>query len=393
MLLFIFLVIAEFFTPFVLKQHYFNNNRGMYFVTLTAHVILSAWTWINYIGFISYDSFFDNPRHVWLMMNMAGIIVAIIFPRILLIILHFTGRIINFRNGTEKRRYTNTGLGIMAFILIVTILSAGPGRFHFTTEEVVLGVKDLNKDLDGIKIVQISDLHLNSFYHHKQQLAGVMEKVNQLKPDLLINTGDFVSFGWRETERYDTILSHASGRFGNFAILGNHDAGTYNPDFTEADKRNNILLINRFIKASGYDVLEDENRIIKVGSASISISGVTTGGRHPDMTHGDLGKALKGTDSADFKLLLTHDPNHWAESVTGKTDVNLTLSGHTHGMQMGILTKKFKWSPSKYFYPHWNGLYKTGDQYQYVNRGLGCLAIPFRIWMPPEITLITLKRL
>jgi hypothetical protein len=109
------------------------------------------------------------------------------------------------------------------------------------------------------------------------------------------------------------------------------------------------------------------------------------------MIHGNLTKAISGLDSVDLKILLSHDPNHWAEAVTGKTDIGLTLSGHTHGMQMGIITKKFKWSPSKYFYPHWNGLYITGNQYQYVNRGLGILAIPFRIGMPPEITILTIK--
>jgi predicted MPP superfamily phosphohydrolase len=108
--------------------------------------------------------------------------------------------------------------------------------------------------------------------------------------------------------------------------------------------------------------------------------------------HGDLEKAIAGLDSVDLKILMTHDPNHWAMAVKGKTNIDITLSGHTHGMQMGIYTKKFKWSPSMYFYPHWGGLYSEGKQFHYVNRGLGVLAIPFRIWMPPEITIITIKQ-
>jgi len=117
---------------------------------------------------------------------------------------------------------------------------------------------------------------------------------------------------------------------------------------------------------------------------------VVTGGRHPNMIHGDLRKAMEGTDSADFKIFLCHDPNQWETDVAGKTNIDLTLSGHTHGMQMGVITKWFRWSPSEYFYPHWNGLYSQGNQYHYVNRGLGTFVIPFRIWMPPEITVITL---
>jgi predicted MPP superfamily phosphohydrolase len=201
-----------------------------------------------------------------------------------------------------------------------------------------------------------------------------------------------VSFGWREYERDDTILSKAKSRYGNYAILGNHDVGTYDPFFTEADRDNNILIIINLIKASGYQVLNDEFKIINIGKARIALIGVITKGRHPHMIHGNLDKAISGLDSVDLKILLTHDPNHWTEEVTGKTDIDITLSGHTHGMQMGIITKRFRWSPAKYFYPHWNGLYTTGNQYQYVNRGLGVLAIPFRIWMPPEITIITVRK-
>ena len=120
--------------------------------------------------------------------------------------------------------------------------------------------------------------------------------------------------------------------------------------------------------------------------------GIITKGRYPDIIHGDLGKALSGLDSVDLKILLSHDPNQWETDVVSKTDIDITLSGHTHAMQMGIYTKKFRWSPAKYFYPHWNGLYTQGNQVHYVNRGLGVLAIPFRIWMPPEITVITLKK-
>ena len=110
------------------------------------------------------------------------------------------------------------------------------------------------------------------------------------------------------------------------------------------------------------------------------------------MIHGDLEKAKQGSDNADLRILISHDPNHWEEAVKGKTNIELTLAGHTHGMQMGIMSEKFRWSPAKYFYPHWNGLYKEGRQYQYVNRGLGVLSMPFRIWMPPEITVITIKK-
>jgi hypothetical protein len=324
-------------------------------------------------------------------MSLTGMICAVVVPRVILIIFHFPGRLIKIKNGGHIRWLTNTGMTIMILIFSIIALGTLYGRFNFKTESVTIKIKGLNKDLDGLKIVQLSDMHLSGFYHHRNLLQKVMEQVNTHEPDLILNTGDFVSYGWREFDKNDTILSKAKSRYGNFAVMGNHDFGTYHPFFTEADRDNNVLIMNQQIRSSGYKVLNDEFTIVNVGDAKIALIGVITMGRHPDITHGDLGKAISGLDSVDLKILLSHDPNHWAKAVTGKTDIDITLSGHTHGMQMGIITKKFKWSPSQYFYPHWSGLYSDGNQFQYVNRGLGVLAIPFRICMPPEITVITLK--
>ena len=390
--LFLILILTEILTLVVLRQHFYNRSKPKYYISLVIHIILSLWAWIIFFETTSYNSFYDNPKHVWLMMNMISIIIAIIIPRAILDLLHFSGKIVNIKHGTHLRGLTNTGLIIMVVILSIIAVSSSYGRFNFKVESVTINIEGLNNDLDSLKIVQLSDMHLTSFYHHKKQLQKVIDEVNHIKPDILINTGDFISFGWREFERDDTILSKAKSKYGNYAILGNHDVGTYDPYFTEADRDNNILIVNNIIKASGYQVLNDEFKTLTIGKARIAIIGVVTGGRHPHMTHGNLNRAISGIDSVDFKILLSHDPNHWDEEVKGKTDIDLTLSGHTHGMQMGIITKKFRWSPSKYFYPHWNGLYNSGHQYQYVNRGLGVLAIPFRIWMPPEITVITIKK-
>ena len=386
------LIVIEILMFVVLRQHFYNKSKAKYYISIIIHVILSIWLWIIYFETTFYNSFYDNPKHVWLMMNLTAIMIAVVFPRAIIIILHFTGKLINLKNGFHLRWLTNSGLVLMLVIFSTIAVSSLWGRFNFKTEYIIINIKGLNKDLDGLKIVQLSDMHLTSFYRHKKQLQRVITEVNQLNPDLLINTGDFISYGWREFERYDTILSKAKSRYGNFAILGNHDVGTYDPYFTEADKNNNILIMDSLIRTSGYQVLNDEFKIVNIGKARVALIGVVTGGRHPHMVHGNLDKAMAGLDSVDLKILLSHDPNHWAEAVTGKTDIDITLSGHTHGMQMGIITKKFRWSPAKYFYPHWNGLYTSGRQYQYVNRGLGVLAIPFRIWMPPEITVITVKK-
>ncbi len=391
MLVFTVLIIIEILFLVVLKEHWYNVSRPKFFVSLIIHSCLSLWLWFLLIKTTFYKGFFDTPVNVNDQMNLMGMISGVAIPRFLVITIHYTGKLIRIRKEGHVRWLTLTGMVLSSFIFIVIALGTLVGRFNFKTEEITIRFKDLPAGLNGLRIVHVSDMHLASFYRHPGRLKKEIEKVKALKPDLLINTGDFVSFGWREFGGYDTILNRAVSRFGNFAVLGNHDVGTYLPGASEADKNAIIQKNSELIISSGYHLLKNDHFFTIINGEKVAFIGVITGGRHPNITHGDLKKSIAGTDSADFKILLAHDPNQWEEEVAGKTDIDLTLSGHTHGMQMGIITKKFRWSPSKYFYPHWNGLFSEGSQSQYVNRGLGVLAIPFRIWMPPEITVITLE--
>ena len=390
MILLIVLIITEVLTLIVIRQHFYDKSWMRYYFFVTLNTVLSIWLWILWFKAVSYDGIFDEPDHIWILLNLAGMICAVVFPRILISVFHFTGRLIRRKSGGHNRVLTNTGL-ILA-LLIFTVLTIGTlvGRFNFKTENYTVKVKGLRNDLNGLTIVQISDLHLACYYHHKDLLLKVIENINELKPDILINTGDFITCGWREFGRFDTILSLSKAQYGKFAVMGNHDFGTYQPFFTEADKDNNVLIMNNLIRSSGYRLLNDEFTTLKIGEAEIAIIGVITKGSFPKIIHGDLSKAISGIGDVDLKILLSHDPNHWELATRGKTDIDLTLSGHTHAMQMGILTRKFKWSPAKFFYPRWNGLYREGEQQLIVNRGLGVLGIPFRIWMPPEISVITL---
>jgi predicted MPP superfamily phosphohydrolase len=392
MLLLSILIITEILTPVILREHFFSVSKVKYNFSIIIHFILSLWLWILFLETYGSRSFFDTPRHIWMMINLNGMLCAVVFPRVILNLCHFSGKLARIKSGDHLRWLTNTGMAIMVVIFSVSAFATLYGRFNFKTEEVAIKINGLNKDLDNLKIVQISDLHLACFYHHPRLLQEVMERITSYKPDLILNTGDFVTFGWREFDRNDTILSKAHSRYGNYAVLGNHDYGTYHPFFTESDRRNNVLILNKKIESSGYKVLSDEFTKVSIGDAKIGIIGIITMGSHPHIKHGDLGKAISGLDSVDLKILLSHDPNQWAMDTEGKTDIDITLSGHTHGMQLGIMTKNFRWSPAKYFYPHWNGLFSEGKQFHYVNRGLGILGIPFRFWMPPEITIITLKR-
>ncbi|HUU99733.1 MAG TPA: metallophosphoesterase [Bacteroidales bacterium] len=391
MSLFLILITTEILTFAVLRQHFYDTSLTRFYISSILNFALSIWLWMLFFEISLYQGLFDTPGHIWLLMNFTGVVCAIVFPRIMLIFFHFTGKLIKRKTGNHIRSLTRTGMIISLSVFIIIATGTVFGRFNFRTEEVQIKIRGLNQDLDKLRIVQLSDLHLASFHHHRHLLNKVMERVNSYDPDLIINSGDFVSYGWREFDGFDTILKIARSRLGNYAVLGNHDFGTYHPFFTEADRNNNVLLMNQFITSSGYRVLNDDFTMIRKGSAIIALSGVTTMGRFPEITYGNLRKAVAVPDSSDLKILILHDPNQWEYEVKGKTDIDLTLAGHTHGMQMGILTKRFKWSPSQYFYPRWSGLYSEKDQFLVVNRGLGVLSIPFRIWMPPEITVIVLE--
>ena len=384
------LIITEIFSYVAIRQHFYEKSWMRFYFFLTNHIVVSIWLWILYFEGLSYNGIFDEPAHLWVLLNFGGIICGVVIPRIIFIFFHFLGVFANRKRGVHKRSLTNAGLIFAVLIFLVVLEGTLVGRFNFRTERVTVKIKGLSHDLEGLKIVQISDLHLSSFYHNKATLAGVMDKINKEHPDILINTGDFVTYGWREFDSFDTILRAGVSKYGNFAIMGNHDFGSYDPFYTEADRNDNVLLMHKKIISSGYRLLNDEFSMLRIGNARIAMIGVTTRGSFTKIKHGDLTRAISGIDSADLKILLAHDPNQWDKDVTGKTDINLTFSGHTHGMQMGIMTKKFRWSPARFFYPRWNGLYREGDQFLYVNRGLGVLGIPFRIWMPPEITVITL---
>ncbi len=392
MIVFILLALTEVLTFTVLRHHLYERHLILFYVSSVFNAVLSLWLWILTFEIILYNGIFDTPRHIWMIMNFSGMIFAVIFPRILIIFLHFTGTFFRRRTGRELRWITTTGLVVSVIIFLIIAEGTIFGRFNFRTEEYEVRIDGLKKELDGLKIVQISDLHLASFSHHREKLKNVMETINREDPDLIINTGDFVSYGWREFDRNDTILSVAKSRLGNFAVLGNHDFGTYHPHFSEAERNNNVLLISQLVRASGYTLLNDEHTYVMSGEAKIALIGVNTMGSFPDIIYGDLDKALGGLEKADLTLLLTHDPNQWEKEIMDNNAIDITFAGHTHGMQIGIITRKFRWSPAKFFYPQWNGLFSKEGRYLIVNRGLGVLGIPARIWMPPEISVIKITR-
>jgi predicted MPP superfamily phosphohydrolase len=390
--LFLYLLAIDILMLYVLFQHLSEKPRRYFLISAAINILFSIYIWYLYIKVGTYSGIADNPEYVLTTMNFVGIIMAVWLPRVVIIFLHFTGKVAGFRKPRLRISFTRAGI-ITAIVFFIIISSAHFfGRFNYSVEKIDVKIANLPEDLNGLTIVQISDIHLGSYYKNYSKLGKVVEIVNSFKPDLILNTGDFVSFGWNEFAGADTIFSQMKSRFGNYAILGNHDIGTYIKTYSTADIDSNIVKMKELISESGYTVLDNENRTVNIGSVRLGIAGIETRGRYPDIIYGNLSNSTNGLDSTDFRILLSHDPNHWNKEVTGKTNIDLTLAGHTHGMQFGILTPWFKWSPAMYFYPQWNGLYKEGDQYLYVNRGLGMIGMPLRLFMSPEITVIRLVK-
>ncbi|HPC99128.1 MAG TPA: metallophosphoesterase [Bacteroidales bacterium] len=387
-MLIFFLILSEILTFTIIRNHFKGISRTRYYLTMVANAAMSIFFWILFTEVTGWNESFDDARHIWLIMNLNGAYAAIFVPRLILIILHFTGIVINYREGGHLRRMTNAGFIVWLVILFIVVSGTFYGRFNVKTEHVTVRYENLNPDLEGLTIVQISDLHLASFHVRADFLEKQVAKINGTEPDIIINSGDFISYGWREFGRMDTVLAKLKGRMGSFAVFGNHDMGTYHPSFSPVDRKSHLLMMENLICRSGFVLLKDDGVTIRRGNAEVSISGITTSGRHGHITYGDLNKATAGRESSDFNILISHDPNHWRKYVTGRFKADLTLAGHTHGMQLGIYTGFFRWSPSEIWYPEWNGLYSENQQNLYVNRGLGVLGVPFRIWMPPEITVI-----
>jgi len=308
---------------------------------------------------------------------------------IIISILYFT----NFMFSESKSFIIVPIIGLFSgflpfFVILYGILKA---KYRFKVYHHIIKTKLLPKSFDGITIVQISDLHLGSFNYRYKKLESAIEKINDLKPDYIVITGDLVNnYAW-ELRGWDKVFNRLESKKGKYAILGNHDYGDYSQWETPEVKQENFEAIQQFYKIIDFRLLLNEAELISKNNEEIAIIGIENWGKPPFKQYGDLHRAMVNVNAIPFKILLSHDPTHWTEEVIDKTDISLTLAGHTHGMQAAFQYKNLQWSPIKYKFKHWAGLYKYNTQFLYVNRGLGWLGFPARIGMRPEITFIELK--
>ncbi|MFT5909265.1 MAG: putative MPP superfamily phosphohydrolase [Paraglaciecola sp.] len=266
-------------------------------------------------------------------------------------------------------------------------------RYRYKIFQETISIENLPENLQGLRIVQISDIHSGSFTA-KEPIKLAIEMINAQKADLVFFTGDLVNNVANEMEHFTDIFDKIKAKYGVFSILGNHDYGDYVQWESPQAKAQNMENLKDIHRQMGWDLLLNENRLLPINGEEVAIIGVENYSENPRFSkYGDLVKAYKGAENADLKLLLSHDPTHWDGQVLQRfTDIAITFSGHTHGMQFGLeLGKFFKWSPAKYLFKQWAGLYRKGTQYLYVNRGFGFLGYPGRVGILPEITVIDLE--
>ncbi|MGB5236703.1 MAG: metallophosphoesterase [Flavobacteriaceae bacterium] len=305
----------------------------------------------------------------------------------------FYGRDQEFGLPTRRRFLSLMAMGIAAVPFSALLYGMYRGKYNFKVLKYNLEFDDLPPSFDGYQITQISDIHSGSFDNRKK-IAYAIDLINRQKSDVIFFTGDMVNNKSEEMRPWTGLFSKLEAPDGKFSILGNHDYGDYIPWPTEELKRENLRDLKEMQHEMGFDLLLNESRYLNKGEDKLALIGVENWGRGGFKKAGNLAKASSDIDSDDFKILLSHDPSHWEDKVVpDEVHYHLTLSGHTHGMQFGIeIPGIVKWSPVKWRYKYWAGIYEEMGQYINVNRGFGFIGYPGRVGIWPEITVITLKK-
>lgn len=293
----------------------------------------------------------------------------------------------------RRKLISQIAVGLAAIPFASLLYGMFRGKYNFKVLSYKLEYDDLPEAFEGFKIAQISDIHSGSFDNPKKVQYGV-DLVNAQDADVVFFTGDIVNNRAEEILPWIQTFKKINAKHGVYSILGNHDYGDYSPWESPEAKKKNMEDLKKAQKKMGWDLLLNESRFIEKQGQRIAILGVENWGSGGFKKAGDLNKALSNVAAEDFKILMSHDPSHWeAEVIPHPFNIHLTLSGHTHGMQFGIeIPGWIKWSPIKWRYKQWAGIYEKLNQRLNVNRGFGYLAYPGRVGIWPEVTVITLNR-
>jgi len=297
-------------------------------------------------------------------------------------------------SGISRSKFiATTGLIVAAAPIISMSWGIISGAHDYRVRRITLPFKNLPKSLEGLRIAQLSDIHSGSFWNKTAVKGGVDMLINE-KVDLTFFTGDLVNNRATEMSEWGSIFSKINAPLGVYSVFGNHDYGDYVSWENQTAKQKNLNTLAEIHKNMGWNLLINQNETLEINGEKIGIIGVENwSARGSFPKYGKLDQAMQNLNDTSLNILLSHDPSHWqAEVVPHYKNIDLTLSGHTHGMQFGVEIPGFKWSPVQYMYDEWAGLYQANEQFLYVNRGFGYIGYPGRVGILPEITIFTLEK-
>lgn len=346
----------------------------------------------------------DEATNINTMMWLLFGYISIYGPKLVYVLFSAIGRLFNIKS--PGRVNYGAMCGVPAGILLFIALWWGVfwTRHEIEVTRVEVASPRLPASFDGYRVVQFSDAHVGTWLNDTTFISQLVDSINSLSPDVIVFTGDIVNRRTSELAPFLKVFSRLKARDGVYSVLGNHDYGDYIEWANSGDREANNALLAAWERQMGWTLLNNDHRFLRNGGDSIALIGVENWGDPPFKQYGRLDKAYGGKDSrqgyydSNFKILLTHNPEHWREVVSEETNIDLTLSGHTHAMQMAVGPQGSRWSPCVWRYPTWGGLYtrdseKGGHQQLYVNIGSGEVGLPSRLGTAyPEVTLIELKR-
>lgn len=316
------------------------------------------------------------------------LIVTLCFciPKLTFVLFSLILRGINKISGLKIPHATISALPALAMLGYI-LFGAIKGKENFKVREVTFTSANLPEEFDGYRVMQLSDIHSGSWKGNPEALKKAIDLCNKQNADLALFTGDLVNSRSDELLEFTEIFSELKAKDGVYSVLGNHDYGTYVKWNSEADRIANIDSLIARENRMGWRMFNNNHTIIRRGNDSIAVIGVENSGRPPFPDYARLKEASADTEGM-FQVLMSHDPTHWRRQVLPESDIELTLSGHTHDMQITF----FGLSVSSFIYPEHNGMYMEGERGLYVNIGLGHVLFPMRLGAWPEITVITLKK-
>jgi hypothetical protein len=401
----------EYYSFVAVKRVARNLKKQYKIVVITFYIVLS-------IAVISALFLFRKWAAVeWpsvLMKTLVNLLIGVFFGKFIIAVIMFAGDILVLIKAFARLLFSiperlkgkpvqGIGISRSQFISVAAVaagaaFTGGLGygmtnRYRYKLRYVPLQINGLPNELRNLRIAQISDIHAGSFDNPHAVKKGI-DLALQTKPDIILFTGDLVNYRSEEFDPYFEIFKKLEATLGIYAVLGNHDYSDYLDWPSEEAKSKDFEKLKKHFDNLGWKLLLNENLILKHNSVDFALIGSENWSTRLRFTkYGDLRKAMNGIESSaiPLKILMTHDPSHWDAQIRPEyPDINLTLSGHTHGMQLGVEIPGLKWSPAQYLYKQWAGLYRENDQYLYVNRGFGFIGYNGRLGILPEVTLLEL---